>query len=166
VLPIHPSDHILPNLIEVDFSDTFISAINLAISSYCPLLEKLSSSNNASDIYLCGTRMRDSKNLKEINMDNAIFTPYYSTDEENLADFNNHQKIFLFHRCCKSLERVSIRNMNYDRHRFDVDNIFTQNVLIKFVRNAPLTLHWFRSDLTLDNMTMLRMERPGIELLN
>ena len=44
--------------------------------------------------------------------------------------------------------------------------IMPRNALIKFVRNAPPTLHWFRSDLTLDNMTMLRMERPGIELLN
>ena len=38
--------------------------------------------------------------------------------------------------------------------------------LIKFVRNAPPTLRWFRSDLTSDNMEMLRMERPEIELLN
>ena len=77
----------------------------------------------------------------------------------------------MFHRCCKALERVSIRNMN-SRERFrdddddDDDEDFTQNALIKFVRNAPPTLHWFRSDLTPDNITMLRMERPGIELLN
>ncbi|OEU10322.1 hypothetical protein FRACYDRAFT_247292 [Fragilariopsis cylindrus CCMP1102] len=72
------------------------------------------------------------------------------------------------------LERVSIRNMNwkfYFRGDDDYDEedqklIFIQDALIKFVRNAPPTLHWFRSDLTPDNMTMLRMERPGIELLN
>jgi hypothetical protein len=38
--------------------------------------------------------------------------------------------------------------------------------LIKFVRNAPPTLRWFRSDFTPDNMKILRMERPEIELLN
>jgi hypothetical protein len=49
---------------------------------------------------------------------------------------------------------------------FDDQKItFTQNALIKFVRNAPSSIRWFRSDLTLENMNMLRMERPGIELL-
>ncbi|OEU23449.1 hypothetical protein FRACYDRAFT_267543 [Fragilariopsis cylindrus CCMP1102] len=69
----------------------------------------------------------------------------------------------MFHRCCKALERVSIRNMHFNDYRY---KDFKQNLLIKFVRNAPPSLHWFRSDLTPDNMTMLRMERPGIELLN
>ena len=76
----------------------------------------------------------------------------------------------MFHYCCKALERVSIRNMKFrifwGDDNDDDDEDFTQNLLIKFVRNAPPTLHWFRSDLTPDNITMLRMERPGIELLN
>lgn len=29
---------------------------------------------------------------------------------------------------------------------------------------ASLSLHWFKSDLTPDNMRMLRMDRPGIKL--
>ena len=69
----------------------------------------------------------------------------------------------MFHHCCKSLERVSVWNMRYHSDWRDDDK---QNALIRFVRNAPSTLRWFRSDLTPDNMTMLRMERPGIELLN
>eukprot|EP00536_Pseudo-nitzschia_multiseries_P005765 jgi/Psemu1/13439/gm1.13439_g len=39
-----------------------------------------------------------------------------------------------------------------------------QAALIKFVRTAPQSLRWFRSDLSPENMDMLRSERPGIEL--
>lgn len=54
---------------------------------------------------------------------------------------NNHQDIFLFHRCCKSLEQVSIWNMNvvdsdsdFDAAADDIMNedqqiwILTQNI--------------------------------------
>ena len=41
-----------------------------------------------------------------------------------------------------------------------------QNMLIKFVRNAPPSLKWFRSDLTQGNIDMLQSERPGIELVS
>ena len=114
--------------------------------------------------------MQASKYLKEININNSKFIVY----NREISDLNNYPDIFMFHNCCKALERVSIRNMNWkfylgdDGDDYDEDQklVFTQNALIKFVRNAPPTLQWFRSDLTPDNMTMLRMERPGIELLN
>jgi hypothetical protein len=67
------------------------------------------------------------------------------------------------------LERVSIRNAYWymDNVGHVADHfIVPQNVLIKFVRNAPPSLCWFRSDLTPENMNMLRLERPDIELLN
>ena len=54
----------------------------------------------------------------------------------------------------------------YMRYHSDWRDDDKQNALIKFVRNAPSTLRWFRSDLTPDNMTTLRLEQPGIELLN
>jgi hypothetical protein len=105
-------------------------------------------------------------------MDNSLFIVYYA-DKNRIADLGNHQEIFIFHRCCKSLERVSIRNAKYrfiggdDDYNDDKQNFnYKQNSLIKFVRNAPSSMRWFRSDLTPDNMTMLRLERPEIELLN
>jgi hypothetical protein len=65
------------------------------------------------------------------------------------------------------LERISIKNAKFEDFMVD-DHVVTipQNALIKFVRNAPPTLRWFRSDFTPDNMKILRMERPEIELLN
>jgi hypothetical protein len=83
------------------------------------------------------------------------------------GNLNYYPDAFLFNGCCKSLERVSIRDIDWRDDSDDEEQklIFTQNTLIKKFRNVP-TLHWFRSDLTPDNMTMLRLERPGIELLN
>ena len=74
-------------------------------------------------------------------------------------DNEYHRATFLFCHCSKALERVSIQNMKCD------DEVVPQDVLIKFVRNVP-TLRWFRSDLTIENMNMLNLERPEIVLLN
>ena len=43
--------------------------------------------------------------------------------------------------------------------------IIPQNALIKSVLDAP-PLRWFRSDLTQENMDMLRLKRPDVEVLN
>lgn len=60
------------------------------------------------------------------------------------------------------LERLSIKNvrLGYDGY------MLPQNAVIKFVRNAPTSLRWFRSDLSHENMKMVRSERPEIELVN
>ena len=166
--------NILPKLLKVDFSNAaFGQSILEEFSFKCPLLERVTSNNKWNDYSGSGFDFRASKNLKEININNACFSVY----GREITDLNNHHEIFMFHRCCKALERVSIRNMKFeDRFSYNNDDDddgdevededLTQNLLIKFVRNAPPTLQWFRSDLTPDNMTMLRMERPGIELLN
>lgn len=78
-----------------------------------------------------------------------------------MTDLNNHPDVFLFYKCCKSLECVSVRNLK------EVDGAtVTQTALMKFIRNEPLTLKWFQSDITIENMDVLRPERPGIKLLN
>ena len=107
-----------------------------------------------------GADMSSATNLKEIYMDGAQFYdllyPFQAWVFENddIPDFFHK---FLFYRCSsKVLERISIRNAR---------NV-TQKMLIKFIRKAPTSLRWFRSDLTPANMAMLRLERPEIELLN
>ena len=94
--------------------------------------------------------------------DSVLFcsTPYKG-QMSNLTNpaFNNR---FIFHRCCNALERVSIRNT---RCYGNVLISIPQNALIKFVRNVP-SLRWFRSDLTQENIDMLQLERPDIELLH
>ena len=101
-------------------------------------------------------------------MNLVFFTDNLSGEDENLSDLKNSPDLFLFHKCGSTvLERVSIRNAKW--YGFDHDEdpiIIPQNALIKFVRNAPKSLRWFRSNLTTENMTMLRLERPEIELVN
>ena len=94
-----------------------------------------------------------------------------TTEFEAMTDLNNHPHTFLFYKLChKALEGVSIRNMTAcffdDGEHHPLHHPLPQTALVKFVRNAPTTLKWFRSDLTQDNITMLQSERPGIKFLN
>jgi hypothetical protein len=155
---------LLPKLREVYLSNMYdINSILDDFSVKCPLLEKVTSNNNNKNvgIILDGIMMSSSNNLKEINMDNTSFI-CSGVKKAHFADLNNHQDIFLFHKCCKSLERISIQNAKY--YYPTNEGKLSQNSLIKFVRNAPPNLRWFRSDLSISNILMLRKERPGIEL--
>ncbi|OEU18007.1 hypothetical protein FRACYDRAFT_238438 [Fragilariopsis cylindrus CCMP1102] len=152
--------YIVPNLLELDSSNLSMRDIPLGIfSKNCHFLEKITS-NNSTDISLHGFGMSFSDNLRGMYMDNSVFSVYSNTDMHEFSDLVNHERSFIFSHCCKSLERVSIRNARY------CDGKITQNALIKFVRNAPSSMRWFRSDLSQDNITMLQLERPGIELVN
>lgn len=97
-------------------------------------------------------------------MDDSVF---YCGLPRQLSDLDTDQysNTFLFHRCSTKLERISIRNAMYSPG-IGTTTVVPQNALIKFVRNAPSTLIWFRSSLTQTNIDMLRLERPQIEFLN
>ena len=127
---------------------------------------------NHNNFYLsiAGNEIRYAFNMKEIIMDDSASD---GGCRQRLADLKNdrYKHIFLFHKCRSTvLERVSIRNasfkynLNYDR--FEKTVFVPQNALIKFVQNAPSSLKCFRSNLSQENMDMLRSERPGIEILN
>jgi hypothetical protein len=129
--------------------------------------------------------------LKEIILDDSVFIATTTFLSEATSDLPHHKSKFIFFECSSTessqLERLSIRNAYYccngdgdgdelkdrQRHRYyphhqqyrQLEKL-PQNALIKFVRNAPPSLRWFRSDLSLENMVMLRNVRPEIELLN
>jgi hypothetical protein len=150
--------YIFPNLRELDLSNVSVCTTTLEnFSENCHFLEKITSPNNNVGHDLSGHELRFSDNLKEIYMDNSVFFFGFA----KFSDLINHPEVFIFHHCCKSLERVSIRNVKHLLH-----GEISQNALVKFVRNAPSSMRWFRSDLSQDNITMLRLERPEIELVN
>lgn len=166
----------LPNLRELDLSGcNYIDLKQFTLQ--CPHLEHITQNNmNHPNFHLsiAGNEVRNAFNLKEISMDNSAFD---GGCRQRLADLENdrYKHIFLFHKCGSTvLERVSIRNASYkydfdydfDHNRFEKIVFVPQNALIKFVRNAPFSLKWFRSNLSHENMDMLRSERPGIEFLN
>jgi hypothetical protein len=106
---------------------------------------------------LRGIDMRSFDNLKEIIMDDSEFYCVHYI-KETMSNLKKHRDMFIFHRCSTAVERVSIRNAKWYINRSNI-NAVSQNALIKFARNAP-HLCWFRSDLTIENMNMLRLERP------
>lgn len=157
---------ILPNLREIDLSNTMVSpSILVSFSDKCSRLEKITWNNIAlfSYITIDGSKMRNIKNLKEIYMNDSEFVGL-SLLNHALSDLDNdeYSHIFLFHKCSHVLERVSIKNAIVG---FSQPFLIPQNALIKFIRNAPLSLTWFRSDLTPENIKMLRRERPEIEFV-
>ena len=163
---------ILPNLRQIDFSNsnTGLSGLRQLIQ-ICSRLEKITWNKipSSSRVDIDGVDFEKATNLKEIYMDNAEFF-----DDVNPNGRNN--TIFLFHKCgSNKLERVSIRNATYGNDVFGLpyghpghrEQIYLpQDALIKFVRKAPPSLRWFRSNLTTDNIAMLRLERPEIECVN
>ena len=110
-------------------------------------------------------------NLREIMMDGSVFTCGVNSSIDEISDLENHPRWFLF--CLlesQVLERISIRRAKFSTSFYvygpQILTTVPQNALIKFIRNAPRSLRWFRSDLSKDNIEMLRLERPGIEFLN
>ncbi|OEU20208.1 hypothetical protein FRACYDRAFT_260262 [Fragilariopsis cylindrus CCMP1102] len=158
---------ILPNLREIDLSNISCLLSGTMLTLHCPHLEKLTWSNSANDMFvlLNGQGLRYSNSIKEIIMNDSSF---YCTQPEidQMSDLENHRDTFIFHHCSRALERVSIRNVKWRSVSTGIIDMVPQDALIKFVRNAPSTLRYFRSDLTQENMTMLRLERSEIELLN
>ena len=109
------------------------------------------------------------------------------TNANSNNNSNNSGHGFLFSYSSKKLERVSIRNAKYTNITTNVvssstnhvenndneiatgtiiTNQIPQEALIKFVRNVP-SLRWFRSNLSKENIAMLKKERPNeIQLIN
>ena len=164
--------YILPNLREIDISYNIPDNHSIMdVFFECSKFEKVTWNNIKIKSYIAmdGTIMESSDNLKEVIMDDSEFSCRIP-EGDTMSDLGNHRDTFIFNCCSTALERVSIRNAKWitknHYHRRNDPIVVPQNALIKFVRNAPASLRWFRSDLTIENMNMLRLERPTIELLN
>ena len=115
--------------------------------------------------------MKATHNLKEIIMDGSVLYIDYSQSGYQ------PNKILLQECGSKVLERVSMRNtkmyvldpmLTFFEALSEGTEIFDmpQNVLIEFIRNAPTTLRWFRSNLTAANIEIVQHERPEIEFVS
>ena len=160
---------ILLNLHEVNLSNTGFRYDALkSFSTRCNHLEKVTwnNANRSSLVSVDGADIQKATNLREIYMDESSF--HHENSDWICVDLENRPDLFLFHECGSTvLERVSIRNAKWcGFDQFEDPTTIPQNALIKFVRKAPKSLRWFRSNLTTENMTMLRSERPEIELVN
>ena len=122
-------------------------------------------------LYFDGRAMKATHNLEEIIMDGSVLYTDYSQSGYQ------PNKILLQECGSKVLERVSMRNtkmyvldpmLTFFEALSEGTEIFDmpQNVLIEFIRNAPTTLRWFRSNLTAANIEIVQHERPEIEFVS
>ena len=161
---------LLPNLREVNLSNNgFYPSCLKRISKKCPNLERITW-HNIDKLDINGREMKHAANMKEMYMDNSAFFGGSAGRRALFSDLEDekYSNFFLFYKCSNKLESVSIRNATFSDYESDGEKttvVVPQNALIKFVRNVP-SLKWFRSNLSHENMAMLRSERPGIEFLN
>jgi hypothetical protein len=66
-----------------------------------------------------------------------------------------------------NLERVTLKHVDYIEYDYVNDNwkALPEEALVKFVRHTP-KLRWFCSDLTQENIAILKEERPEVEFCN
>ena len=163
----------LRNLRLLDLSyNTFHYMPLAAFLEDCSSLEQIT--YNTTDkvntaLNITGTELENCSSLTELHMDNSTFR-YYNAGLSNLENETYSNK-FLFWQCrSKVLRDVSIKNATYNTNESLTGQPLgnrvliplPQKALIKFVRNGPPSLRYFRSDLTPDNREMLRLERPDI----
>jgi hypothetical protein len=171
-----------PNLREIDMSLTSLTSLGVAwLAEHNQKLECIRwnhsliwpINHHAYDI------LRACRNLKELHIDDArlLFTPPRRTRRtteiipaDNISNNLNNNDIDeeemdtdemwnSLIESSKSIERVSCRRSKwYQNSKF---RTFSQESIMRFVRNAP-NLKWLRSDLSAENIAILKQERPNI----
>jgi len=148
--------HILPNLREVQMNhvNTY-SCVVTAMCRDCPNLTSVKW-NGCKEILLPPQGVH----LTELHLDGCLIAAIDgSSFRKDLFDKEN----YMWNNCPR-LERLSIKNTSWHL-RFQPSQPITQAHLIKLVRYHP-SLRWLRSDLTDENIAMLRTERPEVTLVN
>ena len=94
---------LLPNLCKLNFSNTAVpSVVLLKFLEECPRLETVTWNHMpvATNMGICGESLRSGKALREINMDDSIFTTGFlgdSRDMKKIADLHNDPTTYFFH---------------------------------------------------------------------
>jgi len=155
---------IMPHLEEVDLSCMRTRQSALAdFARNCSQLRTVRWNHcDYSCAFATGQDLYQCRNLREVCFD--YFKFYVPTSEQEKLIFYEMSAVTFFPLCLCSdiLERISLvdaKYYNFDEGRVGVP--FTQTGLIKLVRGAP-KLRWLRSDLSPDNVDMLKAEFPHI----
>lgn len=155
---------IFPNITSLHFNDMRSdSPAPMWFGKQCKELRRLSCNNSSIHVYFNGSCLDEAENLTELYIDGSTFV------WGNGIIVLPWEHRLLMH--CKSLIRVSMRNALFkiehgnDPDRTSTFSPVTQQTLIHFVRNKP-TLRWFRSDLSSENIAMLKKERPEVTFVS
>lgn len=155
---------LLPNLKEVDcsFMRTGQSTAN-DLCKHCPRLERFKWNHPGADLFLIGQDFKQCKNLKELYLDHASF--FCTGNTREVIQNGCTSNVLFCDKGCHDLERVSIRKCKYFGWcgvlHLSRPEILPQSALIEYVRWAK-KLRWFRSDLSKQNIEMLKRERREV----
>lgn len=160
----------LPNLEEVDLSGATLPCDRKSVcgkfAESCSRLARLTWNGGSEWFGLYFSLSHDS-NVRELTLDGSLFDCTDETLAESIVD--PYSQDFLMMRC-HNLERLSIKNAKlsvrkylYYANTYSINCAVAipQDALVKMIRRHP-TLRWLRSDLSAENIAMLKQERPEI----
>jgi hypothetical protein len=150
----------MPRLQEIDLSNARVAKSALRNFAYvCLALEKITWNHHQANTTISGEDLDACRGLKELYMDDSVFS--IGMNEMHLVVQRDD---CIFFRCNTFLERVSLKNAKcrfiIQPHSFSTVE-FPQIGLVNFVRKTP-SLRWFRSDLSPENVAILKAERPEV----
>lgn len=157
---------ILPNLESIDLS--YMQVTQTAVSAFCqqcPNLKSITWRGSTDNLLIGGEDFKSANNLKDLNLDNSVL---YHGDIP-LSHFGDDSAYARGGWCmlvqCRRLERLSIKGISATLFRGSPQAV-SNDVIAKYVRHAPPTLRWLRSDLSQDYVAMLKQERPEITFVS
>lgn len=118
----------------------------------CPFLSEITW-NGCKHVNFCGDLLRTVTGLTHLNLDSSVI---------GLHMFDENSSFLLMKR--RRLEYLSIKDVTIETETGEAV-LPSQEVMIDMVRRHP-TLRWLRSDLTADNVEMLKQERPDITFVS
>lgn len=158
---------LFPNLEELDLTNKAIERAHIffrGLVRACPHLTKLTWNYerecSPSNLNISGADFCKGLALTELDLDSCWFDLY------GLPGRTGDFYMFMH---CSCLERLSMKgamiqfhsSVGLSYHRMNIP----QGMLIEMVRRHP-TLRWLRSDLSAENVAMLREERPDITFVS
>lgn len=158
----------LPNLREIDISGVRAPELGLAddFQNRCPNLACITATNSKNIIHLSGWDIENAENLTELYLDGALVRSPQNHGFVTLSFESADLENFLF-RYCGSLQRLSIKNTTWAWSRTPQAQRqpISQNMLMKMVKRHQ-NLRWLRSDLSEENIEILKRERPEITFVS
>jgi hypothetical protein len=159
---------IFPGLQTIDMSGLKIGDVGRLFSVVgvsCPHVRRLTWNNSRTDMMRCGLGMDCDSNMTLV-LDNICFQSPFSSADTTIAAFGHNigrlhrlRRIHLMQNC-SGLERLSIKNATWCLQQNPAEVFpISQEMLIKMVRNHR-TLRWLRSDLSAENVALLKQDRP------
>jgi len=149
----------LPNVRELDASHLKLDRLD-SIYDFGQVahLERITWTGCCDSRFVYGYALRFCSSLTELNLDG------YHVKCDMTRSFMLGLEYWFMWKACKGLERLSMKNATWICNDMSAPEPLPQEMLINMVRRHP-TLRWLRSDLTAENVAMLKQEKPEITFI-